>query len=111
MKRSREVCKSENLEHYELALQALDSAIRAGVLPALVKARQTDKQPPEGSEFPARRRRRPKRVKGVRGMVWSCEFVDAQIEVLDRLIEETGSSGYSELISVAVEADLLPDEE
>ncbi|MEW9530710.1 hypothetical protein [Microbispora sp. NPDC049125] len=106
-RRARTLCKEQGLEHADVAMQAIDAALREDVLGLLVQARRTDRQP-AGSAFPARRRARPKARRGVRRVVWPCQFTDGQIAVLEELIIETGAAGgYSELISVAIEAHLL----
>lgn len=39
-------------------------------------------------------------------MLWSCKLTEAELEVIDRLVDEHGARSRSELIAAALEANL-----
>lgn len=60
----------------------------------------------DGSLFPSRVRHRAT-ADGDRRILWSMQATPGELQIIDRLVTETGAASRSELISVAIEADLL----
>jgi hypothetical protein len=84
----------------DIALDAIDA--HANQLAKLIAERHISHRPE--SLFPARRT--PPRPGGVRRMLWSCKLTEAELEVIDRLVDEHGARSRSELIAAALEANL-----
>lgn len=95
----------------EVVFDAIDAVHHE--LPHLIAARNTVWRP-EDSLFPARvQRRRRQQGRGpaetaARRILWTLRATTAELEILDRMAGECGAESRSELISVAVEAALLP---
>lgn len=108
--RARARREAEGLTNAEIAFAAIDSLQHR--LAGLVAQRRTT-PPAEGSLFPPRvsRRRRPGGDPGAtegRRVLWALQATTEELRVLDRLVKSSGAESRSELISVALEAALLP---
>jgi hypothetical protein len=94
----------------EIAFDAIDAM--SGRLSELVRARQLAPRE-QDSLFPARRTRRRARTLRQSGeptrVLWTLQVTDAEHEVLDRLIADSGAEGVSQLVSAALEAYLLEE--
>ncbi|HEX2418047.1 MAG TPA: hypothetical protein VHJ83_07990 [Micromonosporaceae bacterium] len=106
---ARKHAENKGLTNAGVALQAIDAM--AAQLPALIEARHTgrDVDGSEGSApslFPPRRRKRGSGGKS--RVLWSINLTPSELEVVDGLVTRTGARSRSELISVAIEAHLLP---
>ncbi|MEV4286291.1 hypothetical protein AB0K40_12390 [Nonomuraea bangladeshensis] len=108
--RAREMSRAEGIEYAQLAMDAIDHYLTEGVLGFLVQAR-LEVSRPNGSRFPPRRNLRSRSKAGVRRVLWPVQFRPAELDILTELVEETGAEHLSTLVSVAVEAYLLDDEE
>jgi hypothetical protein len=102
---------TEGKTNAEIAFDAID-AVHSD-LPGLLEQRRVSPRP-ENSLFPARRRKRNRRVPAGQGgagrrVLWALQVTDEEAKILDGLVQTVGAESRSELISVAMEADLLPD--
>lgn len=97
----------------EIAMDAVDWALKEGILQALVDRQHTEPRE-EGSIFPARRTRRSARRKSSgqpRKVLMQVFFTDAELEVLDGLKEDYGAHSRSVLVGVAIDAYFYPPSE
>ncbi|MER7367432.1 hypothetical protein [Nonomuraea wenchangensis] len=108
--RAREMSRAEGIEYAQLAMDAIDHYLTEGVLGVLVQAR-LEVSRPNGSRFPPRRNLRSRSKAGIRRVLWPVQFRPAELDILTELVEETGAEHLSTLVSVAVEAYLLDDDE
>lgn len=95
--------KHRGTSHADIALDAIEA--RRNELSALVTQRHSATIRAAGELFPARGSRRRRRD-GTPRVLWTIFLTAAEIQVIDRLTTETGAASRSELISVAVEAEL-----
>ncbi|WP_346103639.1 hypothetical protein [Nonomuraea maheshkhaliensis] len=100
----------EGIEYAQLAMDAIDHFLSEGMLSFLVRAR-LEVSRPNGSHFPPRRNLRSRSKTGVRRVLWPVQFRPAELDVLNSLVSETGAEHLSTLVSVAVEAFLLDDDD
>jgi hypothetical protein len=89
--------------HADIALDAIEA--RRDELEALVAERHSMTVRAAGELFPARGSRR-RRSDGTPRVLWTIFLTAAEIRVVDRLATEVGAASRSELISVAVEAEM-----
>jgi hypothetical protein len=89
--------------HADIALDAIEA--RRDELAALVAQRHSTTVRAAGDLFPARGSRR-RRSEGSPRVLWTIFLTQAEIQIVDRLTAEAGAASRSELISVAVEAEL-----
>jgi hypothetical protein len=95
--------KHRGTSHADIALDAIEA--RRDDLAALVTQRHSTTVRAAGELFPARGSRRRRRD-GTPRVLWTIFLTAAEIQVIDRLTTETGAASRSELISVAVEAEM-----
>ncbi|TDD13021.1 hypothetical protein [Nonomuraea diastatica] len=108
--RARAMSRIEGIEYAQLAMDAIDHFLGEGMLSFLVRAR-LEVSRPNGSHFPPRRNLRSRSKTGVRRVLWPVQFRPAELDVLNSLVSETGAEHLSTLVSVAVEAYLLDDDD
>ncbi|WP_156325727.1 hypothetical protein [Nonomuraea sp. SBT364] len=108
--RARAMSRIEGIEYAQLAMDAIDHFLGEGMLSFLVRTR-LEVSRPNGSHFPPRRNLRSRSKTGVRRVLWPVQFRPAELEVLNNLVIDTGAEHLSTLVSVAVEAYLLDDDE
>lgn len=89
--------------HADVALDAIEA--HRDDLAALVAQRHSATVRAAGDLFPARGSRR-RRSDGAPRVLWTIFLTQAEIQVVDRLTAEAAAASRSELISVAVEAEL-----
>jgi hypothetical protein len=91
-----------------VAFDALDA--RKNELRELVTARKTGLARPADSMFPSRLSNSTRGAAAQQGrrQLWSFQATEAELDILDQLCEDTGATSRSELVSVAMEAHLLP---
>lgn len=98
--------KETGVTNARIAFDAIDGCQHR--LAGLIQARRTTPRA-ENSLFPSRVTRRPDPgVTEQRRVLYQMRATAAEITVLDRLTEEAGAESRSELVSVALEAALLP---
>jgi hypothetical protein len=95
--------KHRGTSHADIALDAIEA--RRDELSALVARRHSTTVRAAGGLFPARGARR-RRSDGTPRVLWTIFLTEAEIQVVDRLSAEVGAASRSELISVAVEAEI-----
>lgn len=95
--------KHRGSSHADIALDAIEA--RRHELAALVAQRRSNTVRAAGDLFPARGARR-RRGDGAPRVLWTIFLTADEIQVVDRLAAEVGAASRSELISVAVEAEL-----
>ncbi|WP_186403760.1 hypothetical protein [[Actinomadura] parvosata] len=108
--RARATSRAESIEYAQLAMDAIDHFLALDMLTFLVRAR-LEVSRPNGSRFPPRRNLRSKSKPGIRRVLWPVQFRPAELEILNGLVKETGAEHLSTLVSVAVEAYLLDDDD
>uniref|UniRef100_UPI003F493BFA hypothetical protein n=1 Tax=Nonomuraea bangladeshensis TaxID=404385 RepID=UPI003F493BFA len=108
--RARAMSRIEGIEYAQIAMDAIDHFLGEGMLSFLVRAR-LEVSRPDGSRFPPRRNLRSRSKTGVRRVLWPVQFRPAELDVLNNLVSETGAEHLSTLVSVAVEAYLLDDDD
>lgn len=103
--------KTDKLTNAEIAFDALDEVQHR--LTALIRDRRLQTRP-DSSLFPGRVRRG--RLAGggaaatmgdARRVLWGFRATGAELEIIDRLVADTGAESRSELVAVALEETLL----
>ena len=103
--------KTEKLTNAEIAFDALDEVQHR--LTALIRDRRLQARP-DSSLFPGRVRRgrlagggAAAAVGDARRVLWGFRATGAELEIIDRLVADTGAESRSELVAVALEETLL----
>ena len=103
--------KTEKLTNAEIAFDALDEVQHR--LTALIRDRRLQARP-DSSLFPGRVRRgrlagggAAAAIGDARRVLWGFRATGAELEIIDRLVADTGAESRSELVAVALEETLL----
>ena len=103
--------KTDKLTNAEIAFDALDEVQHR--LTALIRDRRLQARP-DSSLFPGRVRRgrlagggAAAAVGDARRVLWGFRATGAELEIIDRLVADTGAESRSELVAVALEETLL----
>ena len=103
--------KTDKLTNAEIAFDALDEVQHR--LTALIRDRRLQARP-DSSLFPGRIRRgrlagggAAAAVGDARRVLWGFRATGAELEIIDRLVTDTGAESRSELVAVALEETLL----
>ncbi|WP_214417073.1 ribbon-helix-helix protein, CopG family [Sphaerisporangium fuscum] len=104
---AEEIRRRTGMTNAAIAYDALD--VLRDRLAELLTARRSGPGRPSDSLFPSRRGQSTRVVAAREGrrQLWAMRATDAELEVIDRLCRQTGAKSRSELISCALEAQLL----